>query len=170
MREFTERLFAVLEHKVSVLQALIDKQEALKQFLVTPDWQMFNEVTRPQEGLLRELQQAHAAQNVLLEQLLARRMTRGKPTLKQLSLYLEPPLCERLEALRVLLREKVETLRKLSRFAQRLAQAQWEFAQACLAKGSEALASAQRQATYSANGYRGSAMPQQLVAGVYGEA
>lgn len=169
MRDFTERLFAVLEHKLSVLEALIEKQEALKQFLVKPDWQQFADVTRPQEGLLRQLQQAHAEQNQLLDRFSGRTPRRTKPTLRWLAEQLDGGSQDRLDGLRTRLRERVDTLRNLSRLSQRLSQAQWDFAQNCLAAGSPALASAQREVTYTANGYRGSAMPQQLAAGVYGE-
>jgi hypothetical protein len=170
MRDLTDRLFAVLERKLAVMNALIEKQEALKQFLVEPDWSQFNDVTRPQEGLLRELQQVHQEQNSLLDRMGSRSYVGAKPTLKWLAEQLEPTLRQRLEQLRSVLAEKVAQLRKLSRLSQRLSQAQWDFAKACLAGGSAALSNAQQQSTYTAAGYQGSAMPQQLVAGVYGDA
>lgn len=169
MREITERLFAVLERKLGVLDALIEKQEALKQFLVEPNWREFAEVTRPQEGLLQALRETHAQQNALLDHL-PRRKLGAKPTLRALAQLLDAQPQQRLESLRRDLAERVARLRKLSRLSHRLSQAQWEFAQACLAGGNPALASAQRESTYTANGYRGSAMPQQLAAGVYGDA
>ena len=117
MREFLEKLLALLEHKHEVLGSLIEGQAALKRFLINPNWTEFFEMTRPQEALLNRLRQIQSAQTYLLGELAKRLRLRGRITLKGLCPCLDPewrrPLLERIEWIRAAVIE----LRELNRLS-----------------------------------------------------
>jgi len=150
MQDNLGKLVSLLEHKHHHLQELIRRQEQFKEYLTRPEWTRFNEVTRPQEGMLLKLRQIQAAQDYLLGELSRSLNIPKVPNLKSLCAHLEPEwqrvILECIEKVRV----AVDRLQELSRLSMALNQAEWRFNRDLLRKsGGPAVATN----IYNAHGY-----------------
>lgn len=149
MRETLEKLLSLLEHKQTVLQELIERQQAFKTFLIRPDWKKYYDVTKPQEELLNRLRQIQSAQDYLLSDLGRRLRLRGKVTLKGLCPCLEPKWRQSLLSAIDKIREAVEALRGLTQLSQILHAGHARFLREC----QETIGGGQGNNFYTPHGY-----------------
>jgi hypothetical protein len=143
-------LAALLEHKLTVLGELIEGQERFKDFLTAPDWNKFQEMTRPKEALLNNLRQIQAAQDYLLADLARCFEVQKIGTLAALTRLVDPQWGRTLRALSRRVGERVARLQELSRLATALNQAEWRFNRDWLNRCGQALP---RANLYNAKGY-----------------
>ncbi len=151
MNALLAKLEALLAHKIQVLTELADRQKALRQFLINPDWYRFFEMTQPQEALLTNLQQVMAAQDALLTEIAKRRGLQRFKSLKALLPYVDAGSRDRISDAVDQIRRITQECRKYSRQSQLLQQAQWKFLEQWAAKGVPG--ALQQPNAYNAQGY-----------------
>ncbi|CAM2008055.1 flagellar export chaperone FlgN [Acanthopleuribacter pedis] len=151
MNALLAKLEALLVHKIQVLTELAERQKALREFLIKPDWYRFFEMTQPQEALLTNLQQIMAAQDALLTEIAKRRGLQRFKSLKALLPYVDARSRDRISDAIDQIRHITHECRKYSRQSQMLQQAQWKFLERWANQGVPG--ALQQPNAYNAQGY-----------------
>jgi len=153
MRTHLDKLLALLTHKRTILDELVERQEAFKQFLVRPSWHRFFEYTQPQEALVQKLRQIQGAQDYLLTRLAAEYRVAHLPNLRTLCRFVDADWKRVIHGEIVEIRRSTERLRSLTRLSQALNQSHWQLIRRYMA---EAHGRPDLGCTYNANGYTSS--------------
>lgn len=157
MNRPTTQLVSLLERKHKLLLDLIDRQEALKAFLVRPRWARYFEMTKPQEDILLQLRRLAQDQNVLVSQIAADLGFSDTPSVVQLAERMDDPARGRILDITISIKQAVAELKGLSQLGHVLVQAQWRFYQECAQAAPQQPAA--HNGMYTPQGYSPTGMP-----------